>query len=332
MIAKFNTLIEKEYSWRLPDIFPKVLLAGEDAGALTAEGARLLDPSGNLEAGVPLCPPEGDAGTGMAATNAVRERTGNVSAGTSIFAMVVLEKALSKVWREIDIVTTPSGSPVAMAHCNNCTTDIDAWVKLFAEAQGLDGHALSKPALYDALYAKALEGDADCSGLVSYNYYSGEHMTGFDEGRPLFVRLPGSAFSLANFMRNLLYSSFATLKAGMDILTGSEGVKVENLRGHGGLFKTEGVAARLMAGALNIPVTVAAGAGEGGAWGIALLAAYRAGAIAGRPLPLADFLDKEVFGTAVSKTEQPDPKDAAGFAAWFKRWQKGLAVERAALQ
>jgi sugar (pentulose or hexulose) kinase len=330
MMAKFDELVaDKKYGWKLRDIMPVVRNAGDDAGVLTAEGARLLDPSGALLSGCPMCPPEGDAGTGMVATNSVSERTGNVSAGTSIFAMLVLEKALSQVYTEIDMVTTPAGKPVAMVHCNNCTSDFDAWVKLFGEVHAALGGAVSKPALYDAIYFKALEGDADCGGLLSYNYVSGEPVTGLDEGRPLFVRTPDSRFSLANFARSLLFSTMATLKIGMDILTVKENVKLEQLLGHGGLFKTEGVGQSLMAAALDVPVTVMASAGEGGAWGIAVLAAYRAQA---KGRTLVTFLAEQVFCGKTGKRVEPDQSDVEGFLRFMERYVKGLAVEREAVK
>jgi sugar (pentulose or hexulose) kinase len=318
------------FAWKLKDIFPAVLSAGEAAGSLSEEGAKFLDPSGGVSAGIPFCPPEGDAGTGMTATNSVSARTGNVSAGTSIFAMVVLEKPLSKVYPEIDMVTTPSGKPVAMVHCNNCTTDLDAWIKLLGEAIALGGGKIDKAALYDALYYKALEGDADCGGLVSYNYYAGEHTVHIAEGRPLFARLPGSRFTLANFMRNLLYSSMATLKLGMNILTEQEKARIDKLLGHGGLFKTKGVGQRFMAAALNAPVAVMESAGEGGAWGIALLAAYLVQKNAGETLE--NFLDQKVFAGNAGTSAAPDAGDVSGFAAFIKRYQKGLAVEREAVK
>jgi sugar (pentulose or hexulose) kinase len=337
------------FSWKLENILPSVLCAGEAAGTLTAEGAKLLDQTGGLAAGIPLCPPEGDAGTGMAATNSVMERTGNVSSGTSIFAMVVLEKPLSRLYTEIDMVTTPAGKPVAMVHCNNCTSDLDAWVRLFAEANALAGAKTGKSALYDALYNKALEADPDCGGLLSYNYYGGEPVTGLAEGRPLFARLPDSRFTLANFMRNLLFSSMASLRLGMDILTEKEAVRLDTLLGHGGLFKTKGVGQRLAAAALNTPVAVMASAGEGGAWGIALLAAYmleKLGAGAGADMPTADadvpartggvkledYLAKKVFAGKAGERVLPDPKDAEGFALFMARYKKGLAIERAAVE
>lgn len=275
MIRKFDELTEPcGYGWKLSDILPKVLSAGENAGTLTPEGAKLLDVSGNLEAGILLCPPEGDAGTGMVATNSVGVRTGNVSAGTSVFAMVVLEKELSKVYPEIDLVTTPDGALVAMVHCNNCTSDLNAWVNLFDEFAKSIGAAIDKNQLFSVLYHKALEGDADCGGLISYNYFSGEPVTGFDEGAPLFVRKADQTFNLANFMRTHLYSSLAALKAGLDLLFKEEDVKVDEMFGHGGLFKTKGVGQRIAAAAMNTPVSVMETAGEGGAWGIALLASY----------------------------------------------------------
>ena len=275
MVDRFNELTAPEgFSWKLQDIFPKVLTAGENAGELTKEGAALLDTSGNLKPGIPVCPPEGDAGTGMAATNSVAVRTGNVSAGTSVFAMIVLEKELTKVYPEIDLVTTPDGALVGMVHCNNCTSDLNAWVNLFDEFADCLGAKVDKNQLFSLLYHKALEGDADCGGLISYNYFSGEPVTGFDEGVPLFVRRAEDKFTLANFMRTHLYSSLAALKAGLDLLFKEEEVKVDEMFGHGGLFKTKGVGQRIAAAAMNTPVSVMETAGEGGAWGIALLASY----------------------------------------------------------
>jgi sugar (pentulose or hexulose) kinase len=329
MLRQFDELTQ-DVDWKLKDILPTVLCAGERAGALTPEGANLLDPSGSLQAGIPFCPPEGDAGTGMVATNSVKERTGNVSAGTSIFAMLVLEKPLAKVWTEIDMVTTPSGKPVAMVHCNNCTSDLDAWVKLFSELTTLIGANIEKPALYDALYYKALEGDADCGGLVSYNYYGGEPITVMEQGRPLLVRLPDSHFTLANFMRATLFSTMATLKLGMDILTEQEQARLDNLLGHGGLFKTKGVGQRLLAAALNVPVTVMESAGEGGAWGIGLLAAYMLEK--GAEEPLESYLAEKVFANNTGSRLEPDPKDETGFTAFIKRYKAGLAIERIAVE
>lgn len=331
MVDKFNALTaDKQYGWKLLDIMPKVLAAGDEAGTLTAEGAKLLDPTGGLQSGVPMCPPEGDAGTGMVATNSVSERTGNVSAGTSIFAMVVLEKALSKVYMEIDMVTTPTGKPVAMVHCNNCTSDLDAWVRLFRETLETLGVKVEKPALYDALYFKALEGDPDCGGLLSYNYYSGEPITGFDEGRPLFARTPDSRFNLANFMRSLLFSTMATLKIGMDILTEKEQVRLEQMLGHGGLFKTKGVGQTLMAAALNVPVVVMESAGEGGAWGIALLAAFNVRKNPGEALEA--YLAQRVFDKCAGSRVEPTKENLEGFQTFIKRYENGLAMEKAAVE
>jgi sugar (pentulose or hexulose) kinase len=331
MSRQFGDLVKPySFGWNLIDLLPKVLSVGEKAGTLTTEGAKLLDSSGLLQSGIPFCPPEGDAGTGMVATNSVAERTGNVSAGTSIFAMIVLEKALSKLHTEIDMVTTPSGKPVAMVHCNNCTTDLDAWIKVFRELADLTGAKIDKPALYDALYFKALEGEEDCSALLFYNYHSGEPITGFDKGRPLFVRLPDSNFTLANLMRSLLFSTMGTLKIGMDILTKDENVRLDNLLGHGGLFKTKGVGQRLMAGALNTPVSVMKSAGEGGAWGIALLAAYMLQGENGESLE--QFLSGKVFAGMTSDKVEPDPKDVQGFKKFMDRFESGLKIEIAAVE
>ncbi|MDR2483943.1 MAG: FGGY-family carbohydrate kinase [Treponema sp.] len=330
MMEQFNSLIKsRECKWKGPDIFPEVLNAGEPAGSLTAEGAALLDPSGALQPGIVLCPPEGDAGTGMVGTNSVAPRTGNVSAGTSIFAMIVLEKGLSKVYREIDMVTSPSGKPVAMVHCNSCTSDLDAWIKLFAQAIALSGGEIEKSALYDALYNTALEGDPDCGGLLSYNCYSGEPVAGLDQGRPLFARKPDSRFTLPNFMRSLLFSALGTLKLGMDILTEKEQVRLDRLLGHGGLFKTKNVGQRLMAGALNTPVGVMDSAGEGGSWGIALLAAYRSLKHEGDTLET--WLAGNVFAPGSGVNLEPDPKDVQGFQAFMKRYAEGLHIEQAAV-
>jgi len=330
MIDLFDEQIKAEnLPWKLRDILPKVLLAGDAAGALTGEGMRLLDPTGQLQEGIPLCPPEGDAGTGMVATNSVAERTGNVSAGTSVFAMIVLEKALLKVYPEIDMVTTPTGKPVAMVHCNNCTSDLNAWIGLFQEFIDNLGVDLDQSKLFELLFQKALEGDADCGGLLAYNYYSGEHITHFEEGRPLFVRTPESRFTLSNFMRVHLFSSLATLKIGMDILFEEEQVKVHQILGHGGLFKTKDVGQKIMAAAMNVPVSVMETAGEGGAWGIALLAAYRVHKTENETLE--DFLYKKVFaGESISKIA-PDQMDVEGFVVFMNRYKKGLILERAAV-
>ncbi|MDR1558669.1 MAG: ATPase [Clostridiales bacterium] len=330
-IEIFDSLIQdKGFGWKLADILPKVQTAGEIAGRLSEDGAKLLDESGRLKSGIPLCPPEGDAGTGMAATNSVTEFTGSVSAGTSIFAMVVLDKALSKLHTEVDMVTTPAGNPVAMVHCNNCTSDIDAWVKLFGETAVLFGASPDKSELYAALYNKALEGDPDCGGLLTYNYYSGEPLTGFDEGRPMLIRTPESGFSLANLMRAHLYSTIAALKLGMNILTDEENVKLEQLLGHGGLFKIKGVAQRLMSAALKAPVAVMESAAEGGAWGIAILASYM---VNKKPdETLASYLNEKVFAGNKALRVEPDERDAAGFAEFMERYVKGLPVESAAVE
>jgi sugar (pentulose or hexulose) kinase len=329
MLKQFNALIASHnYSWKITDVLPAVLSAGDDAGTLTAQGAKLLDPSGTLWAGIAFCPPEGDAGTGMVATNSVAQCTGNIAAGTSIFAMIVMERELSKVYPEIDIVTTPAGKLVAMVHCNNCTSDIDAWIKLFRELLDMGGVKMDKTALYNALYNKALEADEDCGGLLSYNYFSGEHIIGTEEGRPLFARLPDGSFTLANFMRTLLFSSMATLKYGIDMLTEKEKVRIDSLLGHGGLFKTKGVGQRFLAAAFNAPVSVMESAGEGGAWGIALLAAF----IREGELSLEKFLAEKVFAGKEGAVIEPDPKDVISFKKFMKSYTAGLKIEKAAVE
>ena len=330
MIDKFDALVAGEgFSWKLADILPEVLTAGEAAGVLSEEGVKLLDVSGKLEAGIPLCPPEGDAGTGMAATNSVGVRTGNVSAGTSVFAMIVLEKELSKVYPEIDLVTTPDGALVGMVHCNNCTSDLNAWVNIFDEFAQSIGAKVDKNTLFSVLYNKALEGDADCGGLISYNYFSGEPVTGFDEGAPLFVRKAEDRFNLANFMRAHLYSSLAALKAGLDLMFKEENVKVDTMFGHGGLFKTKGVGQRIAAAAMNSPVSVMETAGEGGAWGIALLASYMENKEENESLQ--DFLNNKIFAGQTGTSMDPDPADVAGFDQFMRRYMAGLAIEHAAV-
>lgn len=329
MLELFNQKLKAEnIPWTLQDILPKVLVAGDAAGVLTPEGAKLLDPTGRLQAGVPLCPPEGDAGTGMVATNSVAERTGNVSAGTSVFAMIVLEKALSKVYPEIDMVTTPTGKPVAMVHSNNCTSDLNAWVGLFQEFTHAIGVEVSQSRLFETLYKLALTGDADGGGLLAYNYVSGEHITHIEEGRPMFVRTPESRFNLANFMRAHLFSSVGALKIGLDILFDHEQVKIDQILGHGGFFKTKAVGQKIMAAALNVPVSVMETAGEGGAWGIALLAAYMLHK--GENEPLEAYLTSKVFAGEQGATIAPDPDDVAGFAAFMERYKKGLVIEKTA--
>ncbi|MCL2243473.1 MAG: FGGY-family carbohydrate kinase [Treponema sp.] len=333
MLKQFDELVSPyNYRWKIADILPAVQKAGENSGLLTPEGAKLLDPSGVLKTGIPFCPPEGDAGTGMVATNSIAERTGNVSAGTSVFAMIVMEKNLSKVYPEIDIVATPAGKAVAMVHCNNCTSDIDAWFKLLGEAQVLGGVKMDKPALYDALYYKALEGDENCGNLFACNYYSGEHLTHIEEGRPLFVRMPDSSFTLANFLKTLLFSSMGTLKLGMDILVEKEKVRIDSVLGHGGLFKTKGAGQRFLAAAFNTPVSVMGeSAGEGGAWGIALLAAFilRENKTENS---LSEFLAEKVFKGRESVQIAPDANDVKSFKKFMELYTAGLNVERSAVE
>jgi sugar (pentulose or hexulose) kinase len=329
-MASFDELIApRGFDWALRDILPTVMAAGAPAGTLTAEGAELLDPSGALQVGIPLCPPEGDAGTGMVATNAVRPRSANVSAGTSVFAMIVLEKSLARVREEIDIVATPDGSPVAMVHANNGSSDLDAWIALFRQVAKTLGAPSSSEDLYGKLLPLALAGEPDAGGLLAINYVSGEHITGFAEGRPLFVRSQDGRFTLENVMRALYFAWLCALRSGVGILTGEEGVIIEEIRGHGGLFKGGETAQRMMAAALNVPVSIPATAGEGGAWGMAVLAAYMLRDDAVQSLP--DFLDSliaESIGTPVP----PNPPDVAGFETFFARHTKGLAIERAAVQ
>lgn len=331
MVAKFDSLIaDKGYGWKLNDILPKVLSAGEGAGFLTPEGAQSLDISGHLQPGIPVCPPEGDAGTGMTATNAVKKRTGNVSAGTSSFSMIVLEKDLSKPYEVIDIVTTPDGSPVAMVHCNNCTSDLNAWVNIFKEYSELMGYPVDMNEIYGRLYNNALTGDTDCGGLLSYNYFSGEPVTGLAEGRPLFVRSVGDRFNLANFMRAHLYGSVSVLKIGNDILFNEEKIKVDRITGHGGLFKTRGVGQRVLAAALNSPISVMETAGEGGAWGMALLASYLVNNNDERTL--ADFLDVQVFAGDVGYEISPTDAEVEGFNSYIQNYIDCLPVEKSAVE
>ncbi len=330
MVKKFNDLVaDKGYPWKLEDILPECIVAGHPAGFLTEHGAKRLDISGHLKPGCPLCPPEGDAGTGMVATNAVKQRTGNVSAGTSSFSMIVLEKDLSKPSEMIDMVTTPDGSLVAMVHCNNCTSDINAWVKLFKEYQELLGVPVDMNEVYGKLYNNALKGDADCGGVLAYNYISGEPVTGLQEGRPLVVRSPNDKFNLANFIRSNLYATVAVLKLGNDILFKEEKVKVDRITGHGGLFKTKGVGQRILAAALNSPISVMETAGEGGAWGIALLAGYVVNNK--ENLNLADYLEKVVFGGNTGEEIAPTPEEVEGFNKYIEVYKAGLAIEQAAV-
>lgn len=331
MVDKFDNLIsDKGFGWKLNDILPKVLVAGENAGFLTPEGAKRLDVSGHLKAGIPLCPPEGDAGTGMAATNAVKQRTGNVSAGTSSFSMIVLEKELSRPYEMIDMVTTPDGSLVAMVHCNNCTSDLNAWVGIFKEFQQLMGQTVDMDELYGKLYNHALTGNADCGGLMAYNYFSGEPVTGLEEGRPMFVRSATDKFTLANLMRANLNASVAVLKIGNDILFNDEKIKVDRITGHGGLFKTKGVGQRILAAAINSPISVMETAGEGGAWGIALLASYLVNNTDN--MPLADFLDKHVFNGNAGVEIKPTAEDVDGFNAYIANYKACLPIEKAAAE
>ena len=330
MVDKFDAkLAEKGMPYKLRDIFPKVLVAGEQAGTLTAEGAKKLDPTGTLQPGALMCPPEGDAGTGMVATNSVAVRTGNVSAGTSVFAMVVLEHELKKLHEELDMVTTPAGDAVAMVHCNNCTSDLNAWVNIFKEFAESFGIDVDMNKLFGTLYNKALEGDKDCGGLLAYNYFSGEHITGFTEGRPMVVRTPEAKFNLANFVRVNLYTALGALKCGLDILLKEEQVKIDCIYGHGGLFKTKGVGQSILAAAMNAPVAVMETAGEGGAWGIALLAAYMADKEDGETLDA--YLNNKIFAGEKGETMNPDPADVEGFDQFIELYKAGLPIEAAAV-
>lgn len=331
LAEKFDAHIsDYGFDWKVADLLPAVLVAGDNAGFLTEEGAKLLDPSGKLEAGIPMCPAEGDAGTGMVATNSIAVRTGNVSAGTSVFAMLVLEKELSKAYKELDLVTTPDGHMVAMVHSNNCTSDYDAWLNIFAEALKELGLDVPKPKLYDTLLGMALKGDPDCGGLLAYGYISGEHITGFEEGRPMLVRSSGSNFNLANFMRVHLFTALGALRTGMKILTEKENVVVDEIRGHGGFFKTQEVGQRVMAAATNTPISIMETAGEGGAWGIALLAGYMINKQEGQSLP--DYLNEKVFAGKSGDVLKPDAKDVAGFDKFFELYTKGLEIERKAVE
>jgi sugar (pentulose or hexulose) kinase len=329
-VAKFDKLIAaRKLGWTLRDVLPKVLVAGRPAGRLTAEGAKLIDPQGKLKPGIPLCPPEGDAGTGMVATNAVRPRSGNVSAGTSVFAMIVLEKSLSRVHEELDIVLTPDGKPVAMAHSNNGSSDLDAWISLFGQVSKALGVEKSPDELYETLLPLAVAGDPDAGGLLSINYVSGEHVTGFSEGRPLFARNQDAAFTLPNFIRALYFASLCAMRTGVNVLTEQEGVVIEEIRGHGGFFKGGDTGQRMMAAALGVPVSIPATAGEGGAWGMAVLAAYLLRAETQQTL--ADYLDVRI-AKSIGKPVTPDPRDVQGFAAFFARHTQGLAIEREAVK
>jgi sugar (pentulose or hexulose) kinase len=328
LLAKFDRLVaERAYGMKLEGLLPESLVAGRPAGSLTQAGARLLDPSGALRPGIPFCPPEGDAGTGMVATAAVAPRTGNVSAGTSIFAMVVLERPLSRVYHELDVVTTPAGDPVAMVHCNNGASELAAWVGLFQRFVAVAGGGLDVDEVYEVLFREALDGDPDAGGLLAYNHLAGEPIAGLAEGRPLFVRTPDSRLTLSNFMRAQLYGVFGTLILGMRVLEG-EGVALDRMYAHGGVFRTAGVAQRFLAGALAAPVAVGDTASEGGAWGIAVLAAYLS---ASTELDLDVYLQQRVFAEASIHVVEPDPEDVPGFAAYLSHYRAGLAVEAAAV-
>ena len=329
-LSAFDELVsEHGFDWKIGRILPKVLVAGENAGSLSGEGAGLLDPEGDLSPGIPLCPPEGDAGTGMVATASVRSRTGNVSAGTSVFAMIVLEKALSKAHHELDLVTTPDGKLVAMAHSNNCSTEYSAWIELFGEAAALLGIEVSGERLYNTLMTEALRADSDCGGLLAYGYHSGEHMTGFSEGRPLLTRLPSSKLTAGNLIRAQLFTALCALRTGLNILFNEEGVTIDEIKGHGGFFKTPGVGEKIMAAATGTRVSVLETAGEGGAWGIALLAAYMMRKDDSLSLP--DFIDA-AFEGAESRSAEPEPADVEGFDSFFRRYHQGLAIERSAVE
>lgn len=330
MLDTFAGLVaDRGIGWTLRDLLPAVLPAGADAGRITAEGAALLDPTGKLQPGAPCCPPEGDAGTGMVATNSVARRTGNVSAGTSIFAMIVLERPLSRMHSELDLVTTPAGDLVAMVHCNNGASELNTWAGMFAEFAERVGASASTSDVFEALFTASLDGEPDGGGLLAYNYLSGEHITGFSEGRPLFVRTPDSRFTLANFMRTQLFTALSSLRVGLDVLLSEEQVQLDSMFAHGGLFKTKGVAQRYLAAAINAPVSVGDIAGEGGAWGIALLAGFTRNKAEGQRLD--DYLNTRVFAGAGLETIEPDPEDVAGFTAYVQRFTAGFPIEQAAV-
>lgn len=330
MIKQFDERVkDRNLPWTLKDILPRVSQAGDKAGKLTEVGVKILDRSQNLQPGIPICPPEGDAGTGMVATNSVRKRTGNVSVGTSVFSMIVLEKELSNVYPEIDMVTTPNGAPVAMVHANNCSSDLNAWIRLFREFSEAMGQKVDTDQLFEVMLNKAMEADPDGGGLLSYGYYSGENITGLEQGRPLFVRSPESNFNLANFMRTHLFSAFGALKIGMDILTKKENVSIDGILAHGGLFKTPVVGQKIVAAAMNAPVSIMDTAGEGGAWGMAILASYMRGKDQNENLE--DYLDNKVFKDVDGKEIYPDGLDIKGFEQFIERYRKGLAIEKAAV-
>ena len=330
MLEKFNGVLkENDCDLDIEGILPKVLCAGENAGVLTAEGAALIDPTGTLLPGAVLCPPEGDAGTGMVATNSIRQKTGNISAGTSAFAMVVLEKELSKVYEEFDIVHTPDGSVTAMVHSNNCTTEINSWVNLFGEVLKTFGNQVDTGELYETLFKKALDGDPDCGGLMAYCFHSGEHMLGLSKGCPMVLHSPDAKFDLGNFMRTQIYTSFGVLKTGLDLLKNNEKVVLDKITGHGGIFKTRGVAQNILASAIGTPVAVNAAAGEGGAWGIAVLAAYLDKA---EEMPLDDYLDNVIFKDSDIEIADPDTEISKGFEKFMENYNRYLKAEYAAVE
>lgn len=331
MLEQFDELIAScSVPWKIAKILPQVLTAGQSAGKLTEQGAKLLDPTGRLQPGIPFCPPEGDAGTGMVATNSIKVNTGNISAGTSAFAMIVLEKELSEVYEQLDMVTTPAGKPVAMAHSNNCSSDINAWINLFGENLKAFGLEIESDKLYETLFLKALEGEADCGGLLAYGFYSGEHGLGLAEGCPTFMHPANSHFTLANFIRAHLYSAFGAMKLGVDILIRQEKVNIAQILGHGGIFKTPNVASKILASAINVPVAVMKTANEGGAWGIALLANYLTAYQAGQSLE--DYLDKQIFTRSEIQIAQPDAETAKGYAEFIRYYQQGISVVQAAVK
>lgn len=331
MLALFDQKIAHlNIPWQLSSLLPQVAVAGNTAGRLTEQGAKLLDPTGTLKSGIPLCPPEGDAGTGMIATNCIKEKTGNISAGTSAFAMIVLEKALSKVYEQIDIVTTPAGKLVAMAHANNCTSDINAWVNLFNECLSTFGINIYTEELYETLFLKALEGEADCGNLLSYGFYSGEHNVGLSEGCPIFLHPTNSNFNLANFMRIHLYTAFGAMKLGMDILIQQEKVEITQILGHGGIFKTENVAQKILASALEIPLATTNSASNGGAWGIALLANFLDKSQLN--YSLEQYLDQCIFNKTKITLIEPDKKMSEGYQTFMEKYKRGIPIVQKAIQ
>ncbi|WP_041639428.1 FGGY-family carbohydrate kinase [[Mannheimia] succiniciproducens] len=330
MLNQFDGLIAAQsYPWKIANILPQVLTAGQPAGHLTEQGAKLLDPTGRLQAGIPFCPPEGDAGTGMVATNSIKTNTGNISAGTSAFAMIVLEKELSKVYEQLDMVTTPTGKLVAMAHANNCSSDINAWIRLFGETLKAFGAEVETDKLYETLFRKALEGDADCGGLLAYGFYSGEHSVGLAEGCPTFMHPANSRFTLANFIRTHLYSAFGAMKLGVDILIQQEKVNIAQILGHGGIFKTPNVASKILASAINVPIAVMKTANEGGAWGIALLANYLDAHKNGQSLD--DYLEQCIFSQAEVSVSYPDSETSKGYEEFIEYYKRGISVVQAAV-